>query len=61
MERREGGGRADGSIVTNEERQVADLLPIEVDPTLAATVEAAPFLGRSRCSVVCSGFLAACT
>jgi tRNA (mo5U34)-methyltransferase len=34
----------DGFVVTEAERQVADLLPIEVDPTLArAVVETVPF------------------
>jgi len=38
------GGAQDRVIVTEAERQVADLLPIEVDPALArATVERVPF------------------
>lgn len=38
------GGARDRIIVTEAERQVADLLPIEVDPALArATVESVPF------------------
>src|SRR2546422_3568335 len=38
------GGARDQFIVTEAERQVADLLPIEVDPALArATVERVPF------------------
>jgi tRNA (mo5U34)-methyltransferase len=38
------GGARDRVIATEAERQVADLLPIEVDPALArATVEAVPF------------------
>src|SRR2546429_7548654 len=38
------GGARDRLIVTEAERQVADLLPIEVDPALArATVERGPF------------------
>ena len=38
------GGARDRFIVTEAERQVADLLPIEVDPALArATVETVPF------------------
>jgi tRNA (mo5U34)-methyltransferase len=38
------GGARDRAIVTEAERQVADLLPIEADPTLArTTVEMVPF------------------
>jgi tRNA (mo5U34)-methyltransferase len=38
------GGAGDQFIVTEAERQVADLVPIEVDPVLArATVEKVPF------------------
>ena len=38
------GGARDRFSVTEVERQVADLLPIEVDPALArATVETVPF------------------
>lgn len=38
------GGARDGFSVTEAERQVADLLPIEVDPALArAAVETVPF------------------
>ena len=38
------GGAPDRFVVTEAERQVADLLPIEVDPALArATVERVPF------------------
>jgi tRNA (mo5U34)-methyltransferase len=38
------GGTREPFIVTEAERQVADLLPIEVDPALArATVESVPF------------------
>lgn len=38
------GGARDRFIATKAERQVADLLPIEVAPALArATVERAPF------------------
>ena len=38
------GGTTDPFMVTEAERQVADLLPIEVDPALArATVERVPF------------------
>jgi tRNA (mo5U34)-methyltransferase len=38
------GWRRERFVVTEPERQVADLLPIEVDPALArATVEAVPF------------------
>ena len=38
------GGARDGCIVTEAERQVADLLPIDAEPALArATVERVPF------------------
>src|ERR1035437_7934901 len=38
------GGAREQFVVTEAERQVADLLPIEVDPVLArATVETVPF------------------
>jgi hypothetical protein len=37
-------GARERFVVTEAERQVADLLPIEVDPVLArATVETVPF------------------
>ena len=40
----EQGGPRERFVVTEAERQVADLLPIEVEPDLArATVEAVPF------------------
>ena len=38
------GGARERFVVTEAERRVADLLPIEVDPVLArATVETVPF------------------
>jgi hypothetical protein len=38
------GGAAERFVVTEAERQVADLLAIEVDPAVArATVQAVPF------------------
>ena len=40
----ERGGAGERFVVTEGERQVADLLAIEVDPAVArATVEAVPF------------------
>ena len=44
MEMMEEAAGSDRFIVTEAERQVADLLPIHVDPALArATVESVPF------------------